>query len=879
MKHRHLIWRKSPLPILLFLLVLLLALGHFEAVSRRIRNLDLVIEILPEAGFAVVNADQYDTVETEQFPQSESDDFSIWYDRIAAEPPAQIRPQWDAYKGDVPFPELESDVQYFEIRLLLAEGEYSAADQLISRIEPSPADEQTHLLLKAIIQNRMGRRASAISIYQQLIEASPNSFIAHFNLGIVYHNLNRYTLAAEELQKAVDLAGNAGRSKAYRALGQALVKLGNIDEAQSAFEESILLEPAVISSRLALAELFFIHRDDLQSAREVFDEVRRLNPALPDLYLGLAELEIHEDNLDRAVRVLEDARPLVPDSLPIDLMIARLMIDDGQMDKAISILKDLQSNHPEDSGVAFQLGRAHYKTRDYHRAETDFNQAIRYSQSPPTEALNNLGLVYTAQQRWEDAEKIFLDAINLNPWYETAHYNLGLVYINLEQYIMAEASFLRVLEIDREYQPTWYNLGIVYGEIGEINKAINAYSQSLLLLPDDPKARLNLAVQYRKLGDLDRAEEQYSLVLEINPKYAPGWFNLGVLQKLKEEYSKAEISYRKALELDPEETAYWLNLSALLSGQNRTQEAIIVLKDAIDAHSESVELRYNLALQYKKIDRIDLMVDEITIALKLDPAYVNAWKLLGDMYSDQGNHEEALSSYLKVVQFDPDDSYSRYLLGKEQYSLDDFEAAVESFEAALADITDNSYIWYNAGRAHLAIGQSRQAQEYYHQALDLNPGLADSITEELELVDDSGNLYKQRMNEDPNNPDWPIQLAILLQSQGDDGQAISVLEDAFDRIPGNSEVQRALAGLYLEMGQEEAALDLYEQIIVENPDRVDSYLSIGEVLVKTENWESAETYLNRGLEIDETNPKLLKLLGEAYFRQEKYPESVVTLER
>lgn len=91
MKRRHLIWRKSPLPILLFLSVLLLALGHFETVARRLRNQDLVIEITPEAQIVGTNGAQFINFETEQFPQAVSEGLSSWFDRIETEPLEQIR--------------------------------------------------------------------------------------------------------------------------------------------------------------------------------------------------------------------------------------------------------------------------------------------------------------------------------------------------------------------------------------------------------------------------------------------------------------------------------------------------------------------------------------------------------------------------------------------------------------------------------------------------------------------------------------------------------------------------------------------------------------------------------------------------------------------
>ena len=876
---KTIIWKKSPLPILISLAILLSALGYFESAARKLRDRELVVDIVSEQIRIKGTAPGNPIQDEELFPYPDSDELESWFRQIGKSPISDLRKAWETHKGDKPIADLTGSERFFEIQLLISEGAYSQALAVLESFEPLPEDRERYHLFRAITQNHTGDRADAVSSYERVLELSPNSYIANFNLGLLNYNLNRFTLSAGNLERAIRLAGGLQRANAYRALGRSLIKLERFNEARQALEESILLDPAGVDSRIVLADLYSVHLGDIQKSRELYDEVRKLNSKLPEYYLGIAGLELLEGDWSRAIQILEDATRILPESLDVILMISRIQIDWAKTKDAVSRLETLHEAFPNESAVSFQLGRAYYKNRNFQKAEKYFIDAIENSLSPPLEARNNLSLVYMAQEQWEQAERELMRTIDLNPWYETAHYNLGLVYINQENLLDAETSFQTVLEISPDHQESWYNLGIVYGRLGELNRAIDAYEQSLQLRPDDEKARLNLAVQYRKLGNTNKAEEEYKLVLEINPYYATAWFNLGVLQKARQDYSAAEISYRKALELAPEEINVWLNLSALLGVQDRRNEAIEILDEAIENHSESAELRYNLALQYKESDEFDSMVEQLEIAVKLDPNYDKAWKLLGSMQSKLGRHDAALRSYEKVIEIKPDDFYSHYLLGKEQFSVGDHRRATKSFDNALAGITDNAYIWYNAGKAYTAAGESNKAEKYYSKALDINTELANSVTANLEMVDDSQFFYERRIADDPGNPVWPLQLAKLKSRDDDDPGAEKVLLDALELFPTNTDLLNFLAETYENLNNPLKSESLYKQILIIDSDNRQAYINLVKSLVNNEKLEDAEYYLNKGLTFDSSDTEMLELLGEVYIRMEQYQEASVIFEK
>ena len=71
----------------------------------------------------------------------------------------------------------------------------------------------------------------------------------------------------------------------------------------------------------------------------------------------------------------------------------------------------------------------------------------------------------------------------------------------------------------------------------------------------------------------------------------------------------------------------------------------------------------------------------------------------------------------KVVEQDPDDSFSRYALGLEYLSVPDNEKAKEMFEELL--LKDPNYLaaYYQLGKVYELLGEAEMAQKAYEKGI------------------------------------------------------------------------------------------------------------------------------------------------------------------
>lgn len=73
------------------------------------------------------------------------------------------------------------------------------------------------------------------------------------------------------------------------------------------------------------------------------------------------------------------------------------------------------------------------------------------------------------------------------------------------------------------------------------------------------------------------------------------------------------------------------------------------LEKLLGGPRDNALLRYSLGSEYLKAGEVTVAVKHLREALRRDPAYSAAWKLLGRALVDSGQREEALAAYREGI--------------------------------------------------------------------------------------------------------------------------------------------------------------------------------------------------------------------------------------
>ena len=157
-----------------------------------------------------------------------------------------------------------------------------------------------------------------------------------------------------------------------------------------------------------------------------------------------------------------------------------------------------------------------------------------------------------SEKNFNEAIKIFTEAIELNPENALAYYGRAYAYDDLEDYQRAIEDCTNAIQFDSPRLVDAYNnRGEAYRKSGIYAKAIEDYNKAIELNSNYFRAYSNRGIAYRSLGNYDKAFTDYNKAIELNPNYQYAYNNRGWAYYCLKQYEQALKDFDKALELNP----------------------------------------------------------------------------------------------------------------------------------------------------------------------------------------------------------------------------------------------------------------------------------------------------------------------------------------
>lgn len=223
----------------------------------------------------------------------------------------------------------------------------------------------------------------------------------------------------------------------------------------------------------------------------------------------LLEQNVRLRDVTRAIGALKRslpsvARPLVELKIASDGKRVVVYSGDGAFEPLTGqMLLDLQVSSLRDEVVRLLRPSA---GRDRARTAYDlYLQASRLDEEPST-----MG----------EAEALYAQAIQLDPWLGIAYTNLGNIRFRKHDVTEAEALYRKALSIDPRQPEAQYNLGYVMLERGEADAAVPLFKGAIEADPKFSDAHFNLAMAYEQLGEPSKARPYWKNYINLEPEGA-----------------------------------------------------------------------------------------------------------------------------------------------------------------------------------------------------------------------------------------------------------------------------------------------------------------------------------------------------------------------
>lgn len=118
----------------------------------------------------------------------------------------------------------------------------------------------------------------------------------------------------------------------------------------------------------------------------------------------------------------------------------------------------------------------------------------------------------------DEAEALYRQAIDLDPWLAIAHTNLGNIAFRRGEPEKAEECYRHALSIDEHQPEAQYNLGYLMLERGQPELSIDYFLGALAADPRFSDAYFNLAMAYEQTGEPDKARPLWQSYIALEPQ-------------------------------------------------------------------------------------------------------------------------------------------------------------------------------------------------------------------------------------------------------------------------------------------------------------------------------------------------------------------------
>jgi tetratricopeptide (TPR) repeat protein len=211
-------------------------------------------------------------------------------------------------------------------------------------------------------------------------------------------------------------------------------------------------------------------------------------------------------------------------------------------------------------------GRELYEKGEYDKAEPFFLKALERSDCF-ADVHDMLGVVYHNRGALEAARKSFERALAINPRYTEAALNLVVTYNELKRYEDAQRIYQQALRLgssdEEPIEPfakgkianLHAEVAQAYLDAGMLNDAVQELRKAISLCPQFADLRLRLANIYRQWNEPVAAKLELEHAVAVRPNFAPARVTLGVVLLMLGHVDEAIKHWNEVLRFDPDNKA------------------------------------------------------------------------------------------------------------------------------------------------------------------------------------------------------------------------------------------------------------------------------------------------------------------------------------
>lgn len=327
-----------------------------------------------------------------------------------------------------------------------------------------------------------------------------------------------------------------------------------------------------------------------------------------------------------------------------------------------------------------------------------------------------LGSVYEKLGDFENSVEAYQTSADLNPQDKIIWQRLGFALMSVKKYDNAEKSFENANKVQSGNSDTYTGWGMALMKLNKYSEAHDKFIEAAKHNKYNFTAIFLCAVMEIKLGMYDKAEMKLTFLANVSPN-ANNTFEFARLKAIKNDFDSAIHYAKKSLDFNKKMLPAYILLGEIYTTkydfENSQKSFLMAQEEGLE--NSALYLEWGKSLE--KFGKYDDAKVKLLKSAEMEPENIETLAHLGLCCVSRNEFEEAKPLLQKVIDKEPDNKTVKQTLAVIAYQDNDTAKAMELLRSDDEDPVNEYYL----AKCYERLGNDTKVRDSYENAVRLNP--------------------------------------------------------------------------------------------------------------------------------------------------------------
>ena len=444
--------------------------------------------------------------------------------------------------------------------------------------------------------------------------------------------------------------------------------------------------------------------------------------------------------------------------------------------------------------------------------------------------------------------------------------------------------YMRAVQADSTSPQLYTALTNVLYRLGRFDEGIAWAEKGLRIFPDYSRFYISIATGYLGKMDFKQSIKYYRAAVTAGEHTEDSYLAIATLYEIMSDIPQARQCLLDVPETD-RTSAIYFQLGTLSGKLNDHGAAVEYYRKSCELDTTDLRARLGLATGFDYLGIKDSSIYYYEQTVPIDSSYTIRKRLV-DLYSDTDQYEKLVRVAQDIIAADHFEDAVRRSLGFAYYKLGDTTAALDQFLYASRLNPNDTYSRFYVGKIHLEHGRYDAARAEIETALRINPDFVELwiylgfVLIDLRQFKTARTAFEEAVYRGADAAETHYLLGFCFELDDEPGLAYHQYRIAVKRDPKNLSYLTALANLCDRSGRLEEAFLCFQTIMAIDTLNSTALNYVGFTLAdRAESLEYSLNLVERALAIEPDNGYIIDSRGWIYYRLGRYEEALADLQR